>query len=206
MTSITKYKYYYFKKVLSPDFCDKVIEHGKTLQSEFAQTGTKKVLKQTKGQKNRTKKIRNSTISWVRDVWITKEIDYYVREANKKADWNFNISSSESIQFTEYKVGQYYDWHTDSLNGPHYTGEYTGTMRKLSATVSLSDPNDYDGGYLEFDFKDYGDRPQFKNKCMEILPRGSIVVFPSYTWHRVSPLTRGTRHSLVQWNSGPPFK
>ena len=204
MTSITKYKYYYFKKVLSPDFCDKVIEHCKTLQSEFAQTG-KIVPNQTKGQKNRTKKIRNSTISWVRDVWITKEIDYYIHEANKKADWNFDIRDSESIQFTEYKVGQHYDWHTDSFNGPHYTGEYTGTMRKLSATVSLTDPNDYDGGYLEFDFKE-GKNSQNNYKCMEILPRGSIVVFPSYTWHRVSPLTRGTRHSLVRWSSGPPFK
>ena len=59
---------------------------------------------------------------------------------------------------------------------------------------------------LEFDFKNYANGPQIKNKCLQILPRGSIVVFPSYMWHRVTPITRGTRHSLVQWNSGPPFK
>ena len=205
MTSITRYKYYYFKKVLSPDFCDKVIEHCKTLQSEFAQTGTKRVLKQTKGQIKHTKEIRDSTVSWIRDVWITKEIDYYIHEANKKAGWNFDISGSEDIQFTEYKVGQYYDWHTDSTAGPHIVGKWAGTIRKLSATVSLSDPNDYDGGYLEFDFKEKKNS-QNSYKCMEVLPRGSIVVFPSYIWHRISPLTRGTRHSLVQWNSGPPFK
>lgn len=206
MTSITKYKYYYFKKVLSHDFCDKVIEHGKSLEKEFAQTGRNRIEQRTKGQIKTQKTIRDSNVSWIRDVWITKEIEHYINEANIKANWNFDVIDSEKIQFTEYKVGQYYNWHTDCNNGPNVLGKWAGTIRKLSITVSLSDPNDYDGGNLEFDYKDYGDRPQIKNKCMEILPRGSIVVFPSYMWHRITPVTRGTRYSLVQWSSGPPFK
>tara|TARA_B100000287_G_scaffold425087_1_gene470844 strand:+ start:300 stop:920 length:621 start_codon:yes stop_codon:yes gene_type:complete len=206
MPSITKHKYYYFKKVLSPSFCDKVIQHGKSLTSEIAQTGHKRFELRTQGQKKKQKELRDSTVSWISDIWVTKEIDYYVSEANRKAGWNFDICGSEDIQFTEYGVGQYYDWHTDSNNGPNILGKWAGTIRKLSVTVSLTDPNEYDGGYLEFDFKNYANGPQIKNKCLQILPRGSIVVFPSYIWHRVTPITRGIRHSLVQWNSGPPFK
>ena len=80
-------------------------------------------------------------------------------------------------------------------------------MRKLSVTVSLSNPEDYEGGLLEFDLRNI-DEINTNNiiKCKEILPKGSIVVFPSYTWHRVSPVTSGTRLSLVQWNLGPGFK
>ena len=80
-------------------------------------------------------------------------------------------------------------------------------MRKLSVTVSLSDPEDYEGGVLEFDLRNTGQINTSEIiKCKEILPKGSIVVFPSYTWHRVSPVTKGTRLSLVQWNLGPGFK
>jgi PKHD-type hydroxylase len=208
MTTITKYKYYYFKRVLSPDFCDKVIEHGKSLVAESAQTGTKRVPKQSRGEQKLQKEIRNSTISWISDIWITKEIDYYVHEANIKANWNFDLldNDKEDIQFTEYTEGQYYGWHTDCSTGPMRQGRWNGLIRKLSTTVSLTDPSDYDGGNLEFDFKNYKNVPEIKNKCMEILPRGSIVVFPSYTWHRITPVTRGTRYSLVQWSAGAPFK
>ena len=50
------------------------------------------------------------------------------------------------------------------------------------------------------------DESKHKIQCKEILPKGSIVIFPSYIWHRVSPVTKGTRLSLVQWNLGPGFK
>ena len=71
----------------------------------------------------------------------------------------------------------------------------------------MSDPEDYEGGLLEFDLRNIGEiNTNNIIKCKEILPKGSIVVFPSYTWHRVSPVTSGTRLSLVQWNLGPGFK
>jgi PKHD-type hydroxylase len=81
-----------------------------------------------------------------------------------------------------------------------------GKIRKLSVTCSLSDPKDYKGGELEFDFRNMGpDKPTIR-KCAEIAARGSIVVFPSHVWHRVKPVTKGTRYSLVIWNLGYPFR
>ena len=82
-----------------------------------------------------------------------------------------------------------------------------GKIRKLSVTVTLSDPKDYKGGELEFDFRnqDPDKKPNIK-KCIEILPKGSLVVFPSFVWHRVCPVKKGERKSLVIWNLGWPFK
>jgi len=78
---------------------------------------------------------------------------------------------------------------------------------RLSVTVTLSDPKDYKGGELEFDFRnqDPDKKPNIK-KCTEILPKGSLVVFPGFVWHRVCPVKKGSRHSLVIWNLGWPYK
>ena len=72
-------------------------------------------------------------------------------------------------------------------------------------TCCLSDEKDYEGGELEFQFRNQDD-PTLTRTCTEILPRGSIVVFPSFVWHRVKPVTKGTRYSLVIWNLGYPFR
>ena len=85
-----------------------------------------------------------------------------------------------------------------------------GKIRKLSVTISLNDPDEYDGGNLEFDFRNQIDWEKNKKarikSCAEIRPRGSVIVFPSFCWHRVAPVTRGTRYSLVIWNLGYPFR
>ena len=76
---------------------------------------------------------------------------------------------------------------------------------KLSITVSLSDPRDYEGGFLEFAVPHHEPTKCEFIKARQAMPRGSIIVFPSYTWHRVTPVTSGTRLSLVQWNLGPGY-
>ena len=145
------------------------------------------------------------------DRWIYKEIQPYVHQANANAGWNFEWNYSESCQFTKYKKGQYYDWHCDSWDKPYIRQQPNdpshGKIRKLSVTVTLSDPKDYKGGELEFDFRnlDPDKKPNIK-KCKEILPKGSLVVFPSFVWHRVCPVKSGERNSLVIWNLGWPFK
>ena len=120
------------------------------------------------------------------------------------AGWNFNFTKSEASQFTIYEPGEYYDWHRDAQNYPYTQGEQKGLIRKLSVTVSLSNPEDYEGGFLEFARENDFNKKYFY-KVREILPRGSICVFPSYTWHRVSPVTKGKRLSLVQWNLGNSY-
>lgn len=82
-----------------------------------------------------------------------------------------------------------------------------GKIRKISVICQLTDPSKYKGGELEFDFRRNSPIKESKTEiCTEIQPKGSIVVFPSYVWHRVKPVTSGTRYSLVMWNLGRPFK
>ncbi len=82
-----------------------------------------------------------------------------------------------------------------------------GKIRTLSVTVTLSDSKDYKGGELEFDFRNLDpDKPRKPVKCKQILPKGSLVVFPSFVWHRVCPVKSGERKSLVISNLGWPFK
>jgi PKHD-type hydroxylase len=180
-----KDNYYYFKGVLSPKFCDELIEYGKSQQEKIALTGreTVKLEKNTKLSKKDLKdlkKRRDSNISWLNDPWIYKEIHPYIQQANVSAGWNFQWDWSESCQFTKYKKNQFYEWHQDSYDGPYNTPQdlnFHGKIRKLSVTCSLSDPKDYKGGELEFDFRNNQNGKPVLRTCEEILPRGSIVVF-----------------------------
>ena len=207
--------YYYFQSALSPKICDDILEYGKKHQAEMAVTGGVENVIKTKGKldkkdiKNIQKK-RKSDIVWMNDRWIYKEIQPFIHDANRLAGWNFDWDWTESSQFTKYGIGQYYGWHCDSwdkvYNRPDDPNSH-GKVRKLSVTCSLSSPEDYVGGELEFDFRNYdSDKKQTIRECTEILPRGSICVFPSFVWHRVKPVVKGTRYSLVIWNLGFPFK
>jgi PKHD-type hydroxylase len=207
-----KYYYYYFKEILSKKFCNDVISFAEERQKLIGFTGNlaqnrnmdKEPL--TKKELKILKKHRDSNVVWLKDYWIYKEILPWVEEANRRAGWNFQIETCEDCQFTTYKKNQFYDWHFDSWDGPYQDGIYKGKIRKLSVTVSLTDPKKYKGGELEFNFQD--ERPDKKSKsvvCKDVLPRGSLVVFPSFVWHRVKPVTYGTRQSLVIWNLGKPF-
>lgn len=102
---------------------------------------------------------------------------------NANVEFQFDIDSFESIQLARYDVGDFYTWHKD-------LGNNQSQYRKLSVTVQLSAPDEYDGGDLEF----------ASMKASREL--GSAIVFPSWEQHRVAPVTRGTRWSLVAWASG----
>lgn len=175
--------------------------------------------------------IRDSQVSWLSDDWVYDLIIPQVHEANRKAGWHFDIDYYEPIQFTKYNSpGGFYGWHTDGNGDWHamyrryipgitqipmkesggLPDQYTkdpyqvGKVRKLSVTINLSLENSYEGGLLKFDFGEHANR-QF-HLCEEIKPRGSMIVFPSYTPHCVTPVTKGTRYSLVLWCLGRPFK
>jgi PKHD-type hydroxylase len=201
--------YYYFQNALTPKFCDEVIEYGKLQQEQIALTGNQLGKKLNKKTIKDLKKERNSNIAWLNDRWIYKEIQPFIHEANKLAGWNFDWDFSESCQFTKYKLNQFYNWHCDSFEEPYNMPDdlnLHGKIRKLSVTCSLSPPEDYKGGELEFDFRNKKTNIKNVKKCKEILPRGSVVVFPSFLWHRVKPVTKGVRYSLVIWNLGYPYK
>ena len=207
--NLTNY-YWYFKSAIPLRICDDIVRYGKQLQDQIAVTGGHNYKKLNNKQIKDLKKKRDSSVVWMDDRWIYKEIQPYIQQANQNAGWNFQWDFSEVCQFTKYNKGQYYDWHCDSWDQPYHKPNEpnsNGKIRKLSVTVSLSDPKEYKGGELEFDFRNTDpNKKRNIKKCKEILPKGSLVVFPGFVWHRVCPVKKGSRHSLVIWSLGWPFK
>ena len=193
--------YYYYKGALSKRFCKHLIEYAKSKEELIGTTDRYNNRKLNNKEIKDLKKERDSNVIWLDQSWIYRVILPFVHEANKNAGWNFEIDGAEKIQFTKYNKNQFYYWHCDSFPKPNKQGK----IRKLSVTCSLSDPSEYRGGKLEFDLKNDNLKSN-KKECKEILTQGSIVVFPSFVWHRVKPVTKGIRHSLVLWNTGDPFK
>lgn len=139
--------------------------------------------------------IRSSSIRWMYPNEITEWV--FERMAKVVLDLNNNLFGfdldgfCEGFQFTKYTApSQHYDWHCDR--------GAKGSVRKLSVSLLLSDPDDFDGGDLEIKTGTDDERVS--------RIRGMATVFPSWTLHRVTPVTRGTRYSLVAWISGPAFR
>jgi len=206
--------YWFFKSAIPPRICDEIIKYGLKQQEQVALTGKQGNVDSKdlceKDIKQLYKK-RKSNVAWMNDRWVYKEIQPYINIANKNAGWNFEWNWSESCQFTKYEGSkkQHYDWHCDSnelpYNRPNDPNTH-GKIRKLSATISLVDSSEYEGGDFEFDFRSSDDGSNQPQICKEIKPKGSVVVFPSFVWHRVKPVISGTRYSLVMWNLGQPWK
>lgn len=208
-----QYNYWFFKNALSKKFCEELIKYGNSKKDSVASVGihANDLNFNEKKDRNKLKKIRRSNVVFLNDLFLYNKLQPFVKTANLNAGWNFQWDWTETMQFTKYKGSQkgFYDWHMDSTYQP-YTNSfpaYNGKIRKLSVTVSLSDNKTYEGGELQF----YLNSPKLKEKdkiktCEEIKTQGSIVVFPSHLWHRVTPVTKGTRYSLVLWNLGLPWK
>lgn len=148
--------------------------------------------------------LRTSKVRWIHRNdpswnWLFSDIEYVVRRANTA--FGFDINLFHEVQFTEYDAANngHYGWHEDLNWIP--PGDQN-TQRKLSLVLQLSDPADYEGGDLEFQLKGNGNSPETN----VLRGRGTSIVFPSYLTHRVTPVTRGKRHSLVTWYEGPPFR
>lgn len=142
---------------------------------------------------------RNSRIKFIENNSDDPELSMvYKKIAKKLIDVNhdvfkFNLTDLEPFQFTSYEKDEYYHRHLD-----FHTDLYPGTlMRKLSASIQLSDPTEYEGGDL---CVYVCEKPMVANK-----KKGSMTFFPSFTLHEVTPVTYGHRLSLVVWAWGPRF-
>ena len=201
-----KFYYWYFKSALSNDFCDKIINIGLKRKKKLGTIGGLDSTKK-KNKKIIIKK-RFSNVAFFDDPEIDDVINSYLIIANKNSGWNFNVTKKESNQFTIYGKKQFYHWHMDHHpdinNDP--SSPFYNTIRKISMTIQLSDSKDYKGGNLEFCFPNSNPEKKEITKATEILPRGTIMFFPSFVWHRVTPVKKGTRYSLVTWFSGETFK
>jgi PKHD-type hydroxylase len=142
------------------------------------------------------KNVRSSKVGWLNSQdptheWVFQKCTDLVEHVNSKF-WNFDLEYISNLQFGVYgPTGDHYDLHIDSLySSPHY--------RKLSFSVLLDDPDSFTGGDLEV--------VESGNPVNTNIKLGSIVFFPSFIMHGVTPVTQGTRHSLVGWVCGPRFK
>lgn len=149
----------------------------------------------TGGQVN--KKTRDSEVMWVmhepNSDWLFQKFSYLVSRVNYD-HFMYDIDGFESFQYTVYKskTKQHYDWHIDAGNA------YSKYERKISASVILTDPNEYEGGEFECVMNGRVDEP-FIGKPN----KGDVIFFSSWMPHRVKPVTKGTRKSLVCWVMGP---
>ena len=186
------------KKLGQGKWEESAIDNAKGATDEERKTGKK-------GDYGPNTKLRMSTVAWVTDQWIYDLIWPFMQQANTDAGWKYQIKAAESNQVTRYKKGGFYNFHTDGLgdhlsayNRPENTFMH-GHVRKLSMSVILN--GNFQGGAFEFASYD-------KEKCT-ITPieatAGSVIVFPSSMEHRVAPVTKGIRYSLVTWFLGPPF-
>ncbi len=146
------------------------------------------------------KTIRNSQVAFLNKYQHKAIYDIVYDlgvEANNQA-YGFDVNSLETCQFTLYdsSIKGHYDWHTD-------TPWVTDNMfhRKISVVIQLSDPNDYEGGVLEI--KDAKLNEEQKEAMMQ---KGSVITFPSFAEHRVTPVTKGKRMSLIGWLLGAKFR
>jgi PKHD-type hydroxylase len=148
-------------------------------------------------EKTENLNIRNSNITFLRSSdeetkWIFERITRAEVGINKQF-WNFDLHRIETLQYSEYNKGQFYKPHIDMM----YQSP-SAAIRKLSFTVQLTDPKEYKGGDVVLKTGS-DDNIIHRNK-------GTICFFPSYILHEVTPVTKGTRHALVGWVSGPAFK
>ena len=176
--------------VISPTI-DKIIEECEKYPPQDANLGFE-------GETQNTD-TRRSEVRWVDKLqpssrWISELLWEYASEANRNA-FGFDINLIRDIQYTVYRAENFgkYDWHHDTFWGNPRT-----TDRKLSLIIQLSDENDYERGDFELD-RQY-EQPQGLRK------KGTVFVFPSFMLHRVTPVTKGIRRSLVSWVEGPKFR
>ena len=182
------YLYAYKEKVFTKEECEKIIKIGKLL----------KPIKATVGDEGRMSKIRRSKISWLAanadTQWIYSAIAETALKLNDKY-FKFDIRGfTEPLQFSYYNSRNkgHYNYHIDS--GADIL------VRKLSLSIQLSPPT-YKGGDIVLKIGSHKE-DVFKM----IRTQGSLIAFPSYALHKVSPVTKGERYSLVSWLTGPSFK
>ena len=177
--------------IFTPQQCQMIVNAGHAEAPEKAKVGG--------GEKGAydTKK-RVTTISWIP---FNKLPEMYKQIENQLSIVNLNhfgfdgVTLTEPAQFTEYPKGGFYDWHMD-LNAFGQEGQ--NPIRKISMTLLLSDPKDFTGGDLLF--SEMGD-----NKPLP-LKQGQAIFFASFLRHKVAPVKKGIRRSMVMWFGGPPFK
>tara|TARA_R100001510_G_C7648988_1_gene206379 strand:- start:913 stop:1503 length:591 start_codon:yes stop_codon:yes gene_type:complete len=178
--------------IFSPKQCQMVIEAGRKQPRNDAEVGVgKKGIKSGALDTN----VRTSHISWIPFAEMTdmyKDIEKTMLATNGNHFGFEGMQITEMAQYTEYPVGGFYDWHNDN----ELNCQNEPPVRKISMTILLSPENEFEGGHLEL----------IKEGQAVKLKQGQAVFFASFIRHRVAPVTKGVRKSLVMWFGGTPLK
>tara|TARA_R100000008_G_scaffold26622_1_gene14584 strand:+ start:239 stop:823 length:585 start_codon:yes stop_codon:yes gene_type:complete len=177
--------------IFTPKQCQMIIQAGRAEPKQNAQVGNEKGIK---GGTMDTK-TRTSHISWIpfkKMPEMYKDIERIMKQTNGNHFGFDGMQITEMAQYTEYPEGGFYDWHID--NDINMKNE--PPVRKISMTCLLSPQNEFEGGDLEL----------IKEGQSVKLKQGQAIFFASFIRHRVAPVTRGVRRSLVMWFGGPPLK
>ena len=175
--------------IFTPQQCQLVINKGMSLKKEPASVGMNK----PGGGVDPKKRI--TTISWIpfkEMPEMYRDIEKTMLQANNNHFGFDGMRLTEIAQFTHYLTGGFYNWHMDN----DVLGKFQPPVRKISMTLLLSDPSTFEGGELEF---------MHEGRTAK-LKQGQAIFFASWLQHRVKPVTKGERKSLVMWFGGPPFK
>tara|TARA_R110002073_G_scaffold312586_1_gene484097 strand:- start:22935 stop:23528 length:594 start_codon:yes stop_codon:yes gene_type:complete len=193
---------YSFGLPLKHNFVDYVYYQGLFLPHEIDRIlsfwDDQKIIKATISGDNDSQyddDLRKSSVMFIDNTpendWIYNKLASLAIKSNNERYWFDLLGFHQELQLTKYSKGDFFDWHLD-----FGAGEISA--RKLSMTIQLSDSDDYEGGDLQF----------MMNQKIVNAPRkkGTIVIFPSFIMHRVTPITKGLRQSIVGWVSGPPYR
>ena len=195
---LLEHNYYFFKKAVPIKTCEKILKAGRKKIAQRASTA---------GRGLDLSK-RNCMVAWINDKWNYEIINPFIHTANKQAGWNFECDWNESSQFTIYEKGHYYGWHADQKPEPNKNKDKNldGKIRKLSLTLQLTDKTEYEGGDFQFMWiRD--DTKGFLNVITidDARDIGTVIIFPSFIYHQVLPITKGKRETLVNWSLGNEF-
>lgn len=179
-------QYWFSRAHLSTDDCDKIIEFGESYPEQEGTVGLKD------GSFGVTE-MRRSIVRWLPRQ---SDVGHMMMQLFTHANRDFAVDFSEiyNIQYTEYRGDNtgHYDWHAD-------VSWIADTLfdRKLSMSIQLSESDEYSGGDFEL-----------RNTSLPegLRDRGSVIIFPSYLLHRVTPVSAGLRRSLVTWVEGPRWR
>ena len=179
------------RPIFTPEQCQDIINAGRAEPKQDAQVGNKEGIK---GGVIDTK-TRTSHISWIPFKTMQpmyKKIEQIMKATNGNHFGFDGMQITEMAQYTEYPEGGFYEWHVDNdVNFQHEP-----PVRKISMTCLLSPESEFEGGDLEL---------MAEGKIAK-LKQGHAIFFASFIRHRVKPVTRGRRQSLVMWFGGTPFK
>ena len=173
--------------VFTQKLCQEIIDLGKTLQRE------KGAVFENKNSDHAL--TRQSTVSWLpfdKMQPMYDDIINFIQKTNRNYFGFGDIQIREKAQVTEYIKGDFYNWHTDTA----LDMDVEPPVRKLSMTLLLNDPSEFDGGELQI----------AGAKNTKLMKQGHATIFASFLQHTVTPVTRGVRRSLVMWFGGEPFK